>query len=81
MPEPSRNFSSRWISRVRSRVAMDRALVRSRSSRIGSGGTNEGRSSPCAPSWASVGNVGFTARDVPGGLGVDGITGKASSIK
>jgi hypothetical protein len=25
MPEPSRNFSSRWISRVRSRVAMDRA--------------------------------------------------------
>lgn len=52
IPEPSKNFSRRWISLVRSRMAMARALVRSRSSRTGSGGTNDARSSPWAPNWA-----------------------------
>ena len=53
MPASSSSFSSRWISRLRSRVMMVRARVRSRSSRIGAGGTNEPRTSPCAPSCAN----------------------------
>ena len=53
IPASSRSFSSRWISRVRSRVIMVRARVRSRSSRIGAGGTNEARTSPWAPRSAS----------------------------
>ena len=53
MPASSSTFSMRWTSRVRSRVRIVRARVRSRSSRIGSGGTNEARTRPCAPSCAS----------------------------
>ena len=53
IPASSSSFSSRWTSRPRSRVIAVRARVRSRSCRIGSGGTNEPRTSPCAPSWAS----------------------------
>lgn len=40
-------------SRPRSRVIAVLARVRSRSWRIGSGGTNDPRTKPCAPSWAS----------------------------
>ena len=53
IPASSSSFSSRWTSRPRSRVIAVRARVRSRSCRIGSGGTNEPRTRPCAPSWAS----------------------------
>ena len=53
IPEDSRNFSRRCTCRVRSLVAIARARVRSRSCRIGSGGTNDARSSPCAASCAS----------------------------
>lgn len=45
-----RDLGARWVSRVLSRVAMDRARVRSLSSRIGSGGANEAVSNPCAAS-------------------------------
>ena len=50
MPASSSSFSSRWISLARARTTVVRVLVRSRSCRIGSGGTNEPRTSPCAPS-------------------------------
>ena len=53
IPASSSSFSSRCTSRERSRVIAVRARVRSRSCRIGSGGTNEPRTRPCAPSWAS----------------------------
>ena len=53
IPASSSSFSSRCTSRERSRVIAVRARVRSRSCRIGSGGTNEARTSPWAPSWAS----------------------------
>ena len=53
IPASSSSFSSRWTSRPRSRVIAVRVRVRSRSCRIGSGGTNEPRTRPCAPSWAS----------------------------
>ena len=52
-PASSRSFSSRCASRLRSRVMTVRARVRSRSWRIGGGGTNEARTSPCAPRSAS----------------------------
>ena len=50
IPASSSSFSNRWISRPRSRVIIVRARVRSRSSRIGAGGTNDPRTRPCAPS-------------------------------
>jgi len=53
MPASSSSFSNRCTSRERSRVIAVRVRVRSRSSRIGWGGTNEARTSPWAPSWAS----------------------------
>ena len=53
MPVSSSSFSRRWTTRPRSRVAVVRARVRSRSSRTGSGGTKEGLTKPWAPSWAS----------------------------
>src|SRR5215212_4187588 len=53
IPASSSSFSSRWISRPRSRVIAVRARVRSRSWRIGAGGTKEPWTRPCAPSWAS----------------------------
>ena len=53
IPASSSSFSIRDHSRVRSWVNAVRALVRSRNSRIGGGGTNEERTSPCAPRSAS----------------------------
>ncbi len=53
IPADSNSFSNRWISRVRPWVMWVRALVRSRSCRIGSGGTNDARSRPWAPRSAS----------------------------
>src|SRR4051794_33332393 len=57
IPASCRTRSSRLISRTRSRIKVLRSRVRSRSSRIGCGGTNEPRTRPCAPSsanhWAS----------------------------
>ncbi len=53
IPASSRTFSKRWASRVRARVIAVLVRVRSRSSRIGSGGTNEARNNPCAANWAS----------------------------
>jgi hypothetical protein len=47
------SFSNRWIFRVRPWVMWVRALVKSRSCRIGSGGTNDARSRPWAPKSAS----------------------------
>ena len=52
IPASSSSFSRRWTSRPRSRVIAVRARVRSRSSPIGAGGTNEPRTRPWAPSWA-----------------------------
>jgi hypothetical protein len=52
-PADSNSFSNRCTSRVRSWVMWVRALVRSRSCRIGSGGTNDARSRPWAPRSAS----------------------------
>lgn len=49
IPVDSRNFSSRWTSRMRSCSARVRARVKSRSLRIGSGGMNEASSSLWAP--------------------------------
>jgi hypothetical protein len=53
IPASSSSFSSRWASLPRSRVTAVRVRVRSRSARIGAGGTNDPATSPCAPSWAS----------------------------
>ena len=53
IPASSSSFSIRWTSRPRSRVIAVRVRVRSRRCRIGSGGTNDPRTRPCAPSWAS----------------------------
>ena len=53
IPASSSSFSSRCTSRVRSRVMVVRARVRSRSTRIGCGGTNDARTSPWAPRSAS----------------------------
>ena len=53
MPASSSSFSSRWISRVRSRITAVLVRVKSRNCRIGSGGTNEPRTRPWAPSCAS----------------------------
>ncbi len=53
MPVDSRNFSSRCTSRTRSWMARVRARAKSRSLRIGSGGTILARSSPWVPNWAS----------------------------
>jgi hypothetical protein len=52
-PLSSRTFSIRCTCRERSRVKAVRARVRSRSSRIGCGGTSDPRSNPCAPRSAS----------------------------
>ena len=58
---PSRSFSSRCHSRVRSRTSCSRVRVRSRSARISGGGTKLGRSSPISASraihWASSRSV------------------------
>ncbi len=70
----SNSFSTRWISRVRPWVMWVRALVRSRSCRIGSGGTNDARSSPWAPrsaSQAASETSVLRARDVLHVTGVD----------
>lgn len=53
IPASSRTFSSQLISRPRSRVRFTRVRVRSRNCRIGWGGMNEPRTSPCAPGSAS----------------------------
>ncbi len=53
MPASTSSVSKRWISRTRSRVIAVRVRLRSRSWRIGSGGTSEPRTRPWAPSWAS----------------------------
>src|SRR3954447_1359366 len=52
MPASWSTFSSRWITRVRSSMSTRRWRVRSRSSRIGAGGTKLGATSPCSSSWA-----------------------------
>ncbi len=84
IPELSRNFSSRWISRARSRVAIARARVRSLSSRIGSGGTNEARNNPKAANCASQA-ASETSVLRPGmfraALALTSITGSVSSIR
>jgi hypothetical protein len=46
IPASSRSFSSRWISLALARVTVVRVRVRSRSWWIGSGGTNDPRTSP-----------------------------------
>ena len=53
IPASSSSFSNGWTSRPRSQVIAVRVRVRSRSWRIGAGGTNEPRTSPCAPRSAS----------------------------
>lgn len=53
IPASSSSFSSRKISRDRSRMIKVRVRVRSRNSRTGCGGTNEARTRPCAPNCAS----------------------------
>jgi len=52
IPVSSNSFSSRWISRPRSAPNSVRLRVRSRSSRIPRGGTNEANTMPDAPARA-----------------------------
>ena len=70
---PSRSFSSRCHSRVRSRTSCSLARVRSRRARISGGGTKEGRSRPISASraihCASSRSV-FGAGQLPGVRGV-----------
>ncbi len=51
VPASSSSSWGRWTSRVRSWACAVRYLVRSRSSRIGVGGTTQGRTRPWATSW------------------------------
>jgi hypothetical protein len=51
IPASSRTLCSRCASRVRSWTSALRYRVRSRSSRIGLGGTKLGRTRPCSTSW------------------------------
>ena len=52
IPASSSSFSSRCTSRVRSSMTVLRYRVNSRSSRIGGGGTNDGRTNPCSTNCA-----------------------------